>query len=241
MNPVRHTALKLRMRGLSYNEIRKEVSVAKSTLSLWLRNIVLSDKARERLNLRMRSEGIRQLIKLNKLQTRKAEERARIQHAEGKAHVLSTNVENLAQIGATLYWAEGYKRLKIMGGKERMGHKISFVNSDAEMISVFIRFLREILKIPEEKIRPSMRLYAHINEKEAQRYWMRATQLPHENFYKTTYLISGASKGIRPYNRLPWGTLQLEVGDTPRFHYLLGMIDGVKERMLRDNMPLLPR
>lgn len=109
------------------------------------------------------------------------------------------------------------------------------------MISVFVRFLREVLIISVEKIRLSMRLYTHINENEARRHWMRATGLQRACFYKSTYLVSGASKGARPYNRLPYGTLQVEVCDTAKFHYLIGMIEGVKEKLLHDRMSTLPR
>lgn len=228
------------MLGRSYNEISKEVLVSKSTLSLWLRDVVLSDKARERLDMRMKSEGSKMLIKLNKLQTHKAEKRAGDMQTRGRDRVHALHKEDLALVGAVLYWAEGHKRLHVRGGKERMGHTISFVNSDAEMVSIFVRFLREVLDIPPERIRLSMRLYAHISEKDAYAYWMRAAGLPRRNFFKTTYLISGASKGVRPYNRLPWGTLQIEVCDTAKFHFLMGMIGGVKERLLHVKMPALP-
>jgi hypothetical protein len=161
--------------------------------------------------------------------------------SNGKRNLPAIDKKDLAIVGALLYWAEGYKRLKIKDGRERMDHKISFVNSDAEMITVFVRFLRVVLNIPEEKIHLSMRLYAHINENEARTYWMRATGLQRKCFYKTTYLVSGASKGIRPFNRLPYGTLQVEVCDTAKFHYLIGMIEGVKEKLLYVKMPILPR
>lgn len=241
MNPRRDRALRLRIEGKSYSEIGKEIKVSKSTLSLWLRDIVLSDKARTRLDGRMRKEGAKMLIKMNKMQTKHAEERARTASKAGRKRIHMLTQSDLLVIGTALYWAEGYKRLQVRDGKERMGHKISFVNSDAQMISVFIRFLLETLKIPSDKIRLGMRLYAHINEKDARVFWMRATGLSSRHFYNTTYLVSGASREVRPHNRLPWGTLQVEVCNTSQFHYLLGMIDGVKESLLRDKMPTLPR
>jgi orotate phosphoribosyltransferase-like protein len=42
-------AVKLRKRGFSYSEILKEIPVAKSTLSLWLRDIGLAKKQKQRL------------------------------------------------------------------------------------------------------------------------------------------------------------------------------------------------
>ena len=240
MNPRRNRALRLRIGGKSYSEIQKEIKVSKSTLSLWLRDVVLSDKARARLNKRMNEEGAKMFLKMSKLQTKNAEERAKTAHNAGKKMMLDLRESDILIVGVVLYWAEGYKRLKVRDGRERMDHKISFVNSDADMISIFIRFLLETLKVPSEKVHLSMRLYAHINEKDARAYWMRATGLSSESFYKTTYLISGASKGVRPYNRLPWGTLQVEVCNTSQFHHLLGMISGVKEYLLHGKIPAPP-
>jgi hypothetical protein len=42
-------AIDLRKKGLSYNEILKKVPVAKSTLSLWFRDIGLAVRQRQRL------------------------------------------------------------------------------------------------------------------------------------------------------------------------------------------------
>jgi hypothetical protein len=35
----------------------------------------------------------------------------------------------------------------------------------------------------------------------------------------------------RPKNRLPYGTIQVIVANTKLFHRLMGIIDGVKERL----------
>lgn len=130
--------------------------------------------------------------------------------------------------GAILYWAEGYKRLRIKQGKELTQHVISFVNADADMIRLFIKFLKEVMNISESRILLSMRLYPHINEGAALRYWEEATSLPKACFRRTTYLVSTASKGKRPFNRLPFGTLQVTVNSTKDFHILMGMLQGVK-------------
>ncbi|HEY4474866.1 MAG TPA: hypothetical protein VJC06_03020 [Candidatus Paceibacterota bacterium] len=42
-------AILLRKEGLSYNEILKQVPVAKSSLALWLQSIELSEKQKQRL------------------------------------------------------------------------------------------------------------------------------------------------------------------------------------------------
>jgi len=230
MRTVREHAFRLRLAGKSYNEIHKELGIPKSTLSGWLRHVVLNERAKARLDIRTHYGGT-MLIKHNKMQTHLAEQRARRAQAEGRSRITKLSKSDLLLTGVILYWAEGYKRLKVRDGKQRMGHTISFVNSDAEMVGVFVSFLREILSIPANLIRLNMRLYKHINEKEARAYWTRATGITDARFFKTTYLVSGASKGRRPFNRLPWGTLQVEVCNTGKFHYLMGMIEGVKEML----------
>ncbi|MDQ1299463.1 MAG: hypothetical protein QG636_131 [Patescibacteria group bacterium] len=228
MNPLRAKALALRLKGKSYNEINSELGIPKATLSGWLKDVVLSDRARARLNSRVHQGVLNGLVKRNKLQTKEAEERSRLIRTTAKREIEKLSLENLRLIGTSLYWAEGYKRAKFRNGKERTWHAISFVNSDPEMVTLFVSFLRKVMDIPAESIRLSMRLYPHINEAEAQRYWLKSTGLLKENFCKTTNLVSSASKGIRPYNRLPWGTLQVEVCNTPQFHRLMGWIEGVK-------------
>lgn len=228
---VRAKALKARIAGKSYNEIQKEFGVPKSTLSGWFKHIVLSDKARERLDSRMRSEGSKKFITLNKLQTHKAEQRAREMRMSAKEKIPALHKRDLLIIGTVLYWAEGYKRLHIRDGKERMSHTISFVNADPVMIKTFLRFLREILEVLPDEIHLTMRLYPHINEEVARVFWMNITELPLTCFQKTTNMVSIASKGKRPYNRLPYGTLQVAVYDTAKFHHLLGLIEGVQVRI----------
>lgn len=235
MDSVRARALKLRLAGRSYKEITDVLGVPKSTLSGWFKDVVLSDSARARLLVRMQI-GSATLIRRNKKQTQDAEKRASAARIAGRSCMPLLTKRDILIVGTALYWAEGYKRLKTRNGKERMGHTISFVNSDTEMISSFVHFLHDVLEIPMEKIRANMRLYPHINEDKARAHWMLASGLPADRFFKTTYLVSGASKGLRPYNRLPWGTLQIEVCDTAKFHHLIGMIEGMKEKLTHGSM-----
>lgn len=227
---VRDAAFKLRLSGHSYNEIRVALNVPKATLSGWFKHVVLSDTARMRLAARARLGSVT-LIKRNKMQTHTAEQRAREIHASAKVQIPTLTKRDLLIIGTVLYWAEGYKRLHIRDGKERMSHSISFVNSDSTMIKAFLRFLLEVLKVSINQIHLTMRLYPHIDEENARMFWMSTTKLPFSCFQKTTNMVSLASKGKRPYNRLPHGTLQVAVYDTAKFHHLLGLIEGVQERL----------
>ncbi len=239
MKLLRAQAMRKRLGGYSYNEIQASLGIPKSTLSGWFKHIVLSERARKRLAARARL-GSAFLIKRNKMQTHAAAQRARTTRQTGAALIGKFSKRELMLLGASLYWAEGHKRLIVRAGKERTSHTIRFVNADADMVRMFIFFLFKILDIPQDDIRLSMRLYPHINETEAREYWARASGLQNPRFFKTTFLVSGASKGIRPYNRLPWGTLQVEVCDTHKFHHLMGLIEGVKKQISHATIIALP-
>ncbi|MBI3305053.1 hypothetical protein HYZ80_01860 [Candidatus Parcubacteria bacterium] len=135
---------------------------------------------------------------------------------------------DLRFMGCALYWAEGYKRLKTKNGRELTHHPVNLTNSDPALIQAFLRFLREICRVPEEKIRADIRIYEHHNETNLLNFWMRVTKIPRKNFGRAYYGVSKSSIGKRPYNRLPYGTIQVRVNDTQLFHRIMGWIEGVK-------------
>jgi len=52
-------AIGFRKKGLTYNEILKRVPVAKSTLSLWLREVGLAKRQRQRLTEKRKAAQLR--------------------------------------------------------------------------------------------------------------------------------------------------------------------------------------
>ena len=55
----KNKAIELRKQGLSYKEILEQISVAKSSLSLWLRNVGLSKKQKQRLTKKKIASALR--------------------------------------------------------------------------------------------------------------------------------------------------------------------------------------
>lgn len=226
-------AMKLRLRGQSYNEICAKLKIPKSTLRSWFGELILSKEARERLNSRIKAGGL-YFVKRNKMQSHLARQRAERIKSIAEKEVPLIDQKILLIVGAVLYWAEGYKRPKVREGRTLTSHTISFVNSDPDMVRAFVRFANEILHIPSERIRVTMRLYDHINEKTAMNYWHDVTKLPEGSFRKTTNMVSLASQRKRPFNRLPYGTVQIEIAQTAKFYELMGWIEGVKKQLKYD-------
>jgi len=229
MRPDKAIAIKLRFEGKSYSEIQKTIGgISKSTLSKWLKGLVLSEAIRLKISQKSRQKSLQGLLKRNKNQTVLALKRKKIIQESAQSEIKNISLENLFFIGIALYWAEGYKRPRFIKGREVTNHSISLTNSDSKLIKIFLEFLRKICKVPERKIRANLRIFKHLNENEVLNYWIKETQISKENFSKTYLGISKSSLGKRPFNRLPYGVIQIRISDTNLFHRIIGWIEGVK-------------
>ena len=68
LRELKEKALKMRKQGMSYSQIRAEVKVSKSTLSLWLRDLPLS-------NARIRELRDFSAVRIEKCRNTKAEKK----------------------------------------------------------------------------------------------------------------------------------------------------------------------
>lgn len=227
MRRDRQKALKLRLEGKSYTEIKNILGIPKSTLSGWFTGLELSPKAKARIQKRVYSGTLKGLIKRNKNQTHLAVQRMRTIRKEAEAEINKLTVEDLKLIGSSLYWAEGYKRPIVRNGRELTHHSVALTNSDPKLVMIFLKFLREVCGVPNDKITADIRIYEHMNEKALFNFWQKTTNIPTKNFGKIYYGISKSSLGKRPFNRLPYGTISIRVNNTNLFHKIMGWINGL--------------
>lgn len=223
-------AYKLRIRGRSYGEIARLLGIPRSTLSSWFSGLILPQEARDRLKKRIYEKSIKALIKRNAEQTYLAEKRAKQIRYASKSEVGRTSKRDLLIVGIALYWAEGYKKPKFKNGKIRMGHPVSLTNSDPNLIKLFLRFLREVCLVPEARIRAGVRIFEHQNENYLMDFWQKITQIDSGRFGKVYKTVSVSSQKKRPFNILPYGTVQIKVADTNLYHKIMGWIDGLAPR-----------
>lgn len=227
MRNDKNKALKLRLQGRSYNEITKSLGVPKSTLSGWFIGLELPDSVKERLNKRVYEKSIKAILKRNKLQTHLAEQRAREIRNLSKKEIKNLSKRELFIMGVALYWAEGYKRPIIINNKIKTSHPVSLTNSDPKFIKIYLKFLREVCKVPEEKITANLRIYQHQNENYLLDFWSKITDIPYSRLGKMYYGVSKSSLNKRPYNILPYGTIQIRIGSTKLYHQIMGWIEGL--------------
>jgi len=223
-------AIKLRLQGNSYSEIGKELNISKSTLSNWLSDIKLPIQIDNAIKLKGKEKSISALVKRNKDQTRIAIIRSELIKNKSEQDILDINNKSLLLIGATLYWGEGYKKAIIRDGKEKIYHMVSFSNTDPEMIKIFIKFLKIICKISDERIKANLHIFEHQDENNIVDYWKNITGIRKENFGKTYFGASISSKRLKPFNQQPYGTIQIRVCDTELFYKIMGWIEGIKKK-----------
>lgn len=196
-------------------EIAKELQVAKSSVSYWVRDIVLTKSQRTRLNKNGHSvEAIEKRRQARLANTKRQREKIQCAAAE-EVRVLKHNP--IWCLGIALYWGEG--------GKTQQSVRLA--NSDPAVISLIMRFFREICELPEEKFHGHVHTFSHQNAKKAEKYWSKVSGIPAKRFYKTYIKPSSASKHKR--DTLPYGTFQVYAHDTNCFHRIIGWIEEVKK------------
>ena len=221
---LKSQAIALRKNGESYNNIRKILGIrSKGTLSHWFKNILLSKKSLELLESNNRLAYTRGLFIANKNRKIRIDTENKSAYAEGQSSIKSISKNELLLIGAVLYWGEGSK-------SEKGQVSLCFSNSDPLMVSVYMKFIRNILKVREEKIRAGIHIYPSISPYEARKFWSKTTKLPEDRFYIVTQ-ISRASKNKRPFNTLPYGTVAIKINSRQQFYKVKGMIKGITLKM----------
>jgi len=209
-------AQKLRRKGFSYKEILKRMHVSKSSLSIWLREIELTEEQKNRLF----KKGERAIYDVAKRKVAARIKKTKEIMALGREEVESRKNNLLFLVGMALYWAEGAKN---------SSESVKFSNSDEKMIALAMRWLREICKVPENKFRIHIHMHSLHCRKNIIDYWSKITGVPKKQFYKP--YIKKTSLGQRK-NVLYNGTCLVIVSDKDLFRKIMGWKLGLQEMFL---------
>jgi len=131
----------------------------------------------------------------------------------------SLRFKELMAIGAMLYWGEGYKSDK--------GSGVDFTNSDPEIISVFLKFLRSIYKLNENKLRILLYCYADQNIKELINFWSKLTKIPIKQFTKPYIRKDFRKDGIR---KMKYGLIHIRYSDKKLLISIKDLISFYKKK-----------
>ena len=173
---LRDTAVAMRKEGRSYREIQAEVGVAKSTLSLWLRDVPLTEEQQRALDLRTPEAATR---RAKAIRASAAQRRSRV-HCEARDQITELSESELFVAGVVAYWAEGAKNKPW-----RTGTGVSFLNSDPAMIRLFLDWLR-LLGVAPERLGFRVQIHESADVPGAERFWAQVVDVDTSRFHRTT-------------------------------------------------------
>lgn len=190
---LRARARELRGQGLDYEEIAGALGVAKSSVSLWVRDLARPARLSYDECRRRSAEGARRYWAAE----RPVREARRVATREAaRAQIGTLTDRELLIAGAIAYWCEGGK-----SKPHQSSDRVMFINSDPALIRFFLRFL-ETAGTPRTDLR--FRVYIHENAdvESAQRFWLEVTGATIDQF---------ASPTLKRHNPK---TVRKNVGDT---------------------------
>lgn len=205
----------IRKMGYSYKEIQNmlNVSISKSTISLWCRDVPLNDEQRLRLytkQIEILSRGPQ-----SSKERRKKEIATILKKAE-KEISLPLDLETFRLFGSALYWAEGSKT-----------NSFEVTNSDPHFILLMVRWFEKIFRVPPQDLKAHLNIYPQQSDSELKQFWSQLTEIPLENFGKS--FIKPPNKGYKK-NNLYYGTIKIRVPrGTDLRHRVFGWIKAVLE------------
>lgn len=182
----RQKAVELRKKGYSYRDILAELDVAKSSLSLWLKDLPLTDE--EKISLKNRKDGN---ISLGRIRSGAALRRRRLEREsivleEAKIEFAKHEEESFFHIGISLYWAEGTKRFS----------GFQFINSSQEMIILMIRWIEKYFNIERNTLYYTLYIHKEYAFENCEKFWADLIKVPASLFKKTIYKAS-----VRTYKK----------------------------------------
>lgn len=195
----KNRAREMRRQGYSYNEILEHVSVSKGTLSLWLRDITLTEEQIAHF-ANKRCGGREKFIQAMR-QRRNA--RWAEYHREAEEEYKRLSQDPSFMFGLALYIGEGSKTLQ---------NELCITNCDPRVIQKGMQFFQQI-GVSTDALRCALHVHPGLSKEIAEQFWQEVTGLPPEQFHTTRDAISRASKGTKGHVQL-YGTCQLRACST---------------------------
>jgi len=174
---LKEKAIRLRLEGqFSYSAIRRQVPVAKSTLSAWLRQFPLS---KERI-AELKKEGWSKFeVKVERYRATMREKREKKDKEEYEKYFKYFNKKMPQNVffssGLMLYLAEGSKT---------NNYAVSLANTESRVIRFFIKWICRFFEVEKDKLRAHLHLYEHMNIEKEKKFWENELGFEGHQFYK---------------------------------------------------------
>ncbi len=228
---TKELAISMRKDGKTYGEILAVVPVAKSTLSIWLKEVGLSIAQKQnitekRIEAQKKGARIRHDI---------AVERREEIYAVSRDQIGNLTDREVWLVAVMAYWAEGSKE------KKHAGSQLKFGNMDPRMIRLFLYWLINIQKISFTELK--FELYLHDNNKHrvdiVRKYWSDELKIPLELLGVIRYKKHKVMTKRKNIGDLYYGLIQVKVASSSTLvRQLEGWaqgVDGIVQNRMKHN------
>lgn len=154
----------LRQKGYSLPEISKKLRIGKTSVFRYIRGVKILPKY-------IKEWRSKQGGSIKRMEARKkyAQDQAR------KTITSLTKKEKIIFLSA-LYWGEGGKT------------DFNFINSDPNLIKVYIEGLQNVFGVTKDKLKVSIRIYEDLDKEKCLEYWSFVTGVPINKFVNVNIL-----------------------------------------------------
>jgi transcriptional regulator with XRE-family HTH domain len=214
--------------GLSIKTIAKKLNVARSSVSIWVRDVPLTKEQAKKLeqNWKYKSSYENRIAGSQVMQANYEKKRFKFKELGAEQ---ALKLEPLHIMGCSLYWAEGRRR--------NNKNQVSISNSNSNILKIFILFLKKYFKIKNEDLTIRMKYYTDIfDTTKIEKYWCDVLKLPKICIrkgvvdYYSTYSLK-KKKGQNPY-----GTCTLRVNKSmSMINHIYGAIEKYSQIFLKEN------
>jgi transcriptional regulator with XRE-family HTH domain len=210
----RNEARRLRReRGLSIKAIAATLAVSSSSVSRWVRDIELTPEQEASLRAanpifdRQRSGTA----------SSKAAAKARRIAAQAHGRELAAVGHPLHRVGCMLYWAEG--------GKSR--NQVMFANSDADMVHLFLRFLRRCYDVRDDQVKVAVNVHLGngLGLEAIETWWLSRLGLDRGCLHRSIVNVTSRASQ-RKRRTLRYGTARITVCSTSIVQSIYGGIQA---------------
>jgi len=187
--------IRLRKSGLSLDSIHKIVPQGKTTIFTYIKDV--------KVDFDLRGTGSKNISDNEWKDTKK----------EAINLLGDFSKQSKLLVLASLYWGEGNKK------------ELNLINSDPELIRVFVNCLGEV-GVKNEDLKITLRLFDNININEARTFWSKITGVTFDRIL-VGEIINGKKIG-----KLKYGMCRVRVRKSHYyFKLIMNMVDLIKSRL----------
>ena len=198
-------ARNLRKEGYSLKQISQQLKVSKGSVSVWVRDVKLSDDLIKKLvNTRFGNTYTRDYFK-------KIREKYQ---QEGRELIKDCDKNFVA--GLMLYWGEGRK------GK----NAINLSNSDPDLLKFFLIFLKTYFNVQKKDITFNFQWYSGngLTQEEVKNFWLKKLDLEESNLRKAYIDYRPTLNLGRKTGKCLYGVGRININSTEILHKIYGAI-----------------